>query len=261
MKRRKMTEGKFLLFVVAALVLFTTACTPKTPTSEAGIPNPASVLCEENGGTLDLRSNAAGNVQGICVFSDGSECDEWAYFREECKPGDSLNTNLVSTETEAVTATEITNETTRVPAEGWLIYANQELGYSFEYPSNCQIIINDDPLKGLTVIGPSPENDNWPQFGISHPNDRKEYLPPEGTDLAQWLIDNNLVEGDYQEEVLIAGFPTIHVRHDRSPQSYAFDRYFFAKSGQLYMIVIGHVGDKEDWEIYDHFLQSFQFTK
>jgi hypothetical protein len=26
----------------------------------------------------------------MCVFPDGSECDEWAYFRGECKPGDSL---------------------------------------------------------------------------------------------------------------------------------------------------------------------------
>jgi putative hemolysin len=253
-----MFRGKSFSFTAVVFILVITACTTKTPTSEAGIPNPASVFCEENGGTLVLRSDTAGNVQGICIFLDGSECDEWAYYREECKPGDSLNTNPVSTEAEAVTETE---EVTIKPAEGWLIYTNQELGYSFEYPSNCEIIINDDPLKGLTVIGTSTENENWPQFGISHPNDRKDYLPPEGTDLAQWLLDHNLVEGDYSEDVTIAGLPTIHVRHDRSPQSYAFDRYFFSKSGQLYMIVIGHVDDKEDWEVYNHFLQSFQFTK
>jgi putative hemolysin len=253
-----MARGKFFFSAIVVLILIATACTPKTPTPETGIPNPASVFCEENGGTLDLRSDAAGSVQGICMFSDGSECDEWAYYREECKPGDSLNTNPISAETEAVTATE---EATTEPAEGWMIYTNQELGYSFEYPSNCEIIINDDPQKGLTVIGTSTENDNWPQFGISHPKDREDYLPPEGTDLAQWLLEHNLVEGDYSEDMTIAGLPTIHVRFDRSAQSYAFDRYFFAKSGQLYMIVIGHVGDKEDWEVYNHFLQSFQFTK
>ncbi len=253
-----MVRGKFYSFTAVVIILIATACTPKVPTSEASIPNPASVFCEENGGTLDLRSDAAGNVQGICIFSDGSECDEWAYYRKECKPGDSLNINPVATETDTVIATE---EATIEPAEGWLIYNNQEPGYSFEYPSNCEIIVNDDPLKGLTVIGASKENDNWPQFGISHPNDREDYLPPEGTDLAQWLLDHNLVEGDYREDVTIAGLPTIHVRHDRSPQSYAFDRFFFAKSGQLYMIVIGHVGDKEDWEVYNHFLQSFQFSK
>jgi hypothetical protein len=60
-------------------------------------------------------------------------------------------------------------------------------------------------------------------------------------------------------EVQIAGTTAIHLRHDRSPQSYAFDRYYFARAGQLYMILIGHTGDKEDWTLYDHFLQSFQF--
>ena len=28
----------------------------------------------------------------MCIFPDGGECDEWAYFRSECKPGDTLVT-------------------------------------------------------------------------------------------------------------------------------------------------------------------------
>jgi putative hemolysin len=257
-----MVKGKFLPYLAAAIVLIVTACSPKTPTSSAGIPNPASVFCEENGGTLDLRSDAAGNVQGICVFLDGSECDEWAYYREECKPGDSLKANPIPTELEEATATEIATEAAIEPAEGWLVYTNQELGYGFEYPANCEITMNDDPLKGLTIVGTSSENDNWPQITISHPSDREDYLPPEDTDLAQWLTDHNLMGDDARlSDITIAGTTAIHIRHDRSPQSYAFDRYFFANSGQLYMIVIGHVGDKEDWEVYNHFLQSFQFTK
>lgn len=63
-----------------------------SPTPEAGIANPASVYCEENGGKLELRTAADGSVAGICVFPDGSECDEWAFFRGECKQGDSLPT-------------------------------------------------------------------------------------------------------------------------------------------------------------------------
>ncbi len=68
------------------------ACSPgrAAPTSQAALPNPASVYCEQNGGKLDLRTGAAGGVSGICLFPDGSECDEWTYFRGECKPGDSL---------------------------------------------------------------------------------------------------------------------------------------------------------------------------
>ena len=59
----------------------------------ASMPNPAAVYCVENGGTLDIRKDAAGNEYGYCLFPDGSECDEWAYYRGECQPGDSLSGN------------------------------------------------------------------------------------------------------------------------------------------------------------------------
>ncbi|MBN1428265.1 MAG: DUF333 domain-containing protein [Anaerolineae bacterium] len=57
-----------------------------SPTSEVGMPNPASVFCEQNGGKLDFVQDASGGVAGVCVFPDGSECEEWAYFRGECQP-------------------------------------------------------------------------------------------------------------------------------------------------------------------------------
>ena len=60
-----------------------------TSASPAEIPNPASVNCEENGGTLEIRTAADGSQSGACVFADGSECDEWAFFRGECQPGQS----------------------------------------------------------------------------------------------------------------------------------------------------------------------------
>jgi putative hemolysin len=52
-----------------------------------GMPNPASVHCTDNGGTLEIRQDASGGEYGVCVFGDGSECEEWAYFRGECAPG------------------------------------------------------------------------------------------------------------------------------------------------------------------------------
>lgn len=45
------------------------------------IANPASVYCEENDGTLNLE-------EGLCMFDDGSYCEQWSYFRGECQPGD-----------------------------------------------------------------------------------------------------------------------------------------------------------------------------
>ncbi len=96
-------------------------------------------------------------------------------------------------------------------------------------------------------------------WSISHPSNRPEYRPPDGTDLFQWLTDHYLVGENRQADVQIAGTTAIHFRHDRSPQSYAFDTYYFAHSGQLYQVIIGHSGDSEDWELDNLFLQSFQF--
>ena len=50
------------------------------------MPNPASVYCEQNGNTLEIQTAADGSQSGVCVFPDGSTCDEWAYFRGECGP-------------------------------------------------------------------------------------------------------------------------------------------------------------------------------
>jgi len=47
------------------------------------IANPASVYCLEQGGKLEIRDELEGNV-GYCVFSNGKECEEGAYFRMEC---------------------------------------------------------------------------------------------------------------------------------------------------------------------------------
>jgi hypothetical protein len=76
----------FELSVLILLLLFAAACQPK-----ADMPNPASVYCEEKGGQLEIREDDSGGQTGYCVFEDGSECEEWTYFRGECQPGDSLN--------------------------------------------------------------------------------------------------------------------------------------------------------------------------
>ena len=51
-----------------------------------GMPNPATVYCKEQGGSIEMRTDENG-MYGVCHFSDGSTCDEWAFFRGECKPG------------------------------------------------------------------------------------------------------------------------------------------------------------------------------
>jgi len=50
---------------------------------QTGLANPASVYCVENGGISEIRTDESGSY-GVCIFNDGTECDEWAYFRGEC---------------------------------------------------------------------------------------------------------------------------------------------------------------------------------
>ncbi|NYZ74395.1 DUF333 domain-containing protein [Candidatus Micrarchaeota archaeon] len=45
--------------------------------------NPASVYCEDNGGTLEIREGEDGQY-GVCKLPGGVECEEWAFFRGEC---------------------------------------------------------------------------------------------------------------------------------------------------------------------------------
>ena len=81
------------IFTFTIILMALTACTAlqvqtpepaATDIPQAGMPNPASVYCKEQGNKHEIRMAADGSQNGICVFPDGSECDEWAYFRGEC---------------------------------------------------------------------------------------------------------------------------------------------------------------------------------
>lgn len=50
---------------------------------ETTLANPASVYCEQQGGTLEIVDETGGQV-GMCTLSDGTVCEEWAYMRGEC---------------------------------------------------------------------------------------------------------------------------------------------------------------------------------
>jgi len=210
--------------------------------ANSSLPNPASVFCEQQGYALEIRTASDGSQSGVCVFPDGSECDEWAYFRGECKPATAGNPTGSSD----------------LDSEGWKIYTNEILGYTFHYPPEAQVTIDDEPKKSLNISGSGMGYEFW---GIAHPGDREEYLPPEDVDLLQWLTDHYLLGEERMPDEQIAGTTAIHFRHERSPQSYADDRYYFAREGQLYQILIGHSSETEDWELNNRFLQSFQFIE
>src|SRR4030042_1993699 len=174
--------------------------TPAAPTPEPtnfSQNNPASAFCEQQGYTLEIRTADDGSPSGVCIFPDGSECDEWAYFRSECQPP----------------SAETPTGTSEFDSQGWKIYTNPTLGYSFHYPADAEIITADEPSKSLTISGPGMGSESW---GISAPAAREEYRPPEGVDLFQWLTDHYLVGENRQPDVQIAGLTAIHFRHDSS---------------------------------------------
>ena len=55
-----------------------------TDMPQVNMPSPASVYCEQNGNRLEIQTASDGSQNGVCVFPDGSTCDEWAYYRGEC---------------------------------------------------------------------------------------------------------------------------------------------------------------------------------
>ena len=82
------------LFTLSMLmgIALVAACSPAQTASTPvpNMPNPAAVYCEQQGGKPEIVTAADGSQSGLCAFPDGSQCDEWAYLRGECKPGDSL---------------------------------------------------------------------------------------------------------------------------------------------------------------------------
>ncbi len=81
------------ILVVALLLtaLVSVACgrepspvpTAGTTESPLDMANPASKYCVDQGYKLEIRDEAGGQV-GYCIFPDGSECEEWAFYRGEC---------------------------------------------------------------------------------------------------------------------------------------------------------------------------------
>jgi putative hemolysin len=241
--------------ILAALTiaLGLTGCSfaqPPTPVpTQPGLPNPASTFCEGQGGRLEIRTDSTGAQTGVCVFADGSECDEWAFFRNECRPG------YVATREASPTAAPVVEPGASAP-EGWEVYTDPTLGYSFFYPAGSALEM-DAQGRYLSVIGPVENNEHWPWFSIAHP-DEPDYHPPSDAVLQTWLAEHYRLPGQVVGTRTIAGETAIHTRIDNGPQAYDDDRFYFVHAGQVYEIVVMHSG-KEDWSVYGVFLDSFAF--
>ena len=132
--------------ILVLIVLLASSCTPQsvvmpagaTLTPAVGLANPASVFCRKQGFRLELRTDATGSQTGICHFPDGSQCDEWAYYRGECGPAGQADAGT----TPAPSPTRVASPTAvplpvaasaTAPAAGAILYTSAALGISFSY--------------------------------------------------------------------------------------------------------------------------------
>ena len=142
------------LVIIILLTSCTTFQTQPTPDSvptdipQADMPNPASAYCVEQGYKSEIRTAADGSQSAVCIFPDGSECDEWAYFRTECGPA--AQGGSTSSPTEIPTARPID------PADyqGWWTYTHQVYGFSIMLLEDWVVeeVTTSDPLMNGHVL-------------------------------------------------------------------------------------------------------------
>jgi hypothetical protein len=109
------------------------------------------MYCEKQGYPVEIRTDENGGQVGVCIFPDGSECDEWAYYRGECRPGGSLAPTAAATL--APIATPV-SEPAALPTvvggyAGWPGYTHADYGFSFQYPPDWVVEPDANPISTL----------------------------------------------------------------------------------------------------------------
>jgi len=130
------------IFTFVIILMALTACAaPQTQAApepaakdmtQASMPNPASIHCTQNGNKLEIHTAADGNQNGICVFSDGSTCDEWAYYRGECGPAAQKSPTPAMTVEEQASGGYMPPGTSEEIADWWGVIKSTESGAQYD---------------------------------------------------------------------------------------------------------------------------------
>ena len=113
------------------------------------MPNPAAVYCEEQGGTVSIVKDEEGNESGMCKLADGTEVDEWEYYRTNNTGAvESLYTEEDLTAAEKVITEEgfgkITVKVENVKIEYlWDEKATSELEYCKTFEEKAEITVDE----------------------------------------------------------------------------------------------------------------------
>jgi len=168
------------------------------------------------------------------------------------------------------------------PTADWNSYTSEKYGYSFKYPTDCLY----GPLPGYCKQKPPEErprecrcylNGENPDsvslgtftgtksdltgasFSVSH-SSTDPYNPPAGADLIKWLKE----KFSYQEipdkiNTEIGGVPAVKVYTSQSPMAFSQENIYFIKNNKLFNIYILDVDNKDNRELYDKILATFEF--
>jgi uncharacterized protein len=171
-----------------------------TDTPLANMPNPASVFCQEQGYQSELRTTEDGSQYGVCLFPDGSECGEWAYYRGECSP--------ICQSESASAAMEISTTFRIDPSlyQGWQSYNHPVYGFSVMLPEDwvMEESAANDPLLGGHLL------DLHPQVSASQENIRMTFRH-EGDETLLWPTGVGQGEFIPQGTLDVAGQPAQRV--------------------------------------------------
>jgi len=159
--KKKIMSYLVISLVWVLILIYTTACAAAAD-NPSSIANPASEFCIENGGISDIRESENGQI-GWCVFADGSECDEWEFFRGECTPQGS--TILIPSEPqgEYTTGPVFVNDASISIAESYPVQIFVNI--KGEMPTPCdqlQVIFHEPDDKNhiqLELLSWQPESD------------------------------------------------------------------------------------------------------
>jgi putative hemolysin len=187
---------------------------------QANMPNPASVYCEEQGYKLEIRIDSDGGQIGVCVFLDGSECDEWAYYRNECAPA-SQNNVLPAESDEAVVPADGTVVPTERPTalpinvemyQGWWTYTHPAYNFSIMLPEDWVVeeVTRDDPQMNGHALSIRPEDELGKEnISMTFRRAGEEYpLWPSGVGQGEFFAEGTLDIAGHPAQRMLLVCPT-----------------------------------------------------
>ena len=180
------------------------------------------------------------------------------------------------------TATELDSD-----SDEWKTFTNEQFGYSFEVPEFCY----EGPLPGdckqsppeerpeeclCHVDGTDPEFVGFQKFTITSEEtslatiwimspDTPAYSPAEGTDLVSFIrqewSEMNLEGLPDEPNIDLDGLPAISMSIAESQGGAAAQEIFFIKENKLFKITLIDNLVESNMNLYEHFLESFAFSK